>query len=44
MGPNKKNATCFFSSKHYLDDIKTICKDYTQKYDKIFFYIYRRTV
>ena len=43
MGPNKKNQQGFLNSKYYLDDIKTICQDYTKTYDKIeCFDIYRR--
>ena len=40
MGPNRK-----LQHQYYLDDIKTICPNCTQKYDKIeFFDIYQRTM
>jgi len=37
MGPNKTNGNMFFSSKYYFDDFKTVCQEYTQKYDTIYF-------
>ena len=45
MGPNRKCGNIsFLSSKYYLDYFKTICQDYTHKYDKIEFVdTYRRT-
>ena len=30
----EKIPTRVLSSKYYLDDLKTSCQDYTQKYDK----------
>ena len=40
----EKMATRVLCSDYYLDDNKTICQDYTKKYDKIdFFDIYRGT-
>ena len=30
----------FLSSKYYLDDIKSICQDYIQKYDNIDFFTF----
>ena len=42
MGPNRKKwQQVFLSSKYHLHNIKTICQDYTQKYDKIEFVYYR---
>ena len=40
MGPIRKWQQGFLSSKYNLDDIKTICQDYTEKYDKIEFFIF----
>ena len=45
MGPNNKWQQGFLSSIYYLDDFKSCCQDYTQKYGKIeLFDIYRRTI
>ena len=34
MGPNRKKQG-FLSSKYYLDDFKSSCKDYTQKLTRL---------